>query len=166
MKSLKYRLMALVGAAALALVGGLAIAQTVSIPSPTSMGVSDRVQVIPNGQPSAQSVYATLTQFRAWLLGGASAHSGTPALTSCGTSPAISGSDSAGTITLGTGTPTGCVATFAQAYTGVPYCVVTSQTAPATTTPAYSVTATAITIAQAANNSTKYDYVCVARAGG
>ena len=161
---MKKKFFAILGAIGL-LVGGVAIAQ-VTIPAPASMGVSDRVQVIPGGQPSAQSVYATLTQMRAWLLGGSSAHSGTPALTSCGTSPAISGSDSAGTITLGTGTPTGCVATFSSAYTGVPYCVVTSQTAPATTTPAYSVSATAITLVQAATNSTKYDYVCLARAGG
>jgi hypothetical protein len=34
-----------------------------------------------------------------------------PALTSCGTSPAIVGTDMAGTVTMGT-TPTGCVITF------------------------------------------------------
>lgn len=89
-----------------------------------------------------------------------------PALTSCGTSPAISGTDTAGTVTLGTGTPTGCVITFNVAYVGVPYCVVTSQTAPATTTPAYSVLAASITIVQAANSSNKYDYFCAARTGG
>lgn len=89
-----------------------------------------------------------------------------PALTSCGTSPAISGTDVAGTVTLGTGTPTGCIITFNVAYVGVPYCVVTSQTAPATTTPAYSVLAASITIVQAANSSNKYDYFCAARTGG
>lgn len=149
-----------------ALLGAAAIAQTVSIPAPSSMGVSDRVQVIPNGQPSAQSVYATLNQFRAWVFGGASGHSGTPALTSCGTgSPAISGTDSAGTVTAGTNA-TGCVITFSTAYTGVPYCVVTSQVAPGTSTPAYSVTATAITLVQASQSGNKWDYICVARSGG
>lgn len=162
---IKTRILAVVGAAALLLAGGLAVAQ-VTLPAPSSMGTSDRVQIIPNGQPAAGSVYATLTQMRAWLLGGASGHSGTPALTSCGTgSPAISGSDSAGTVTAGTNA-TGCVITFSTAYAAAPYCVVTSQVAPATSTPAYSVSATAITLVQASQSGNKWDYICVARAGG
>jgi hypothetical protein len=161
----KNRIYAIAGAAALALLGAVAIAQ-VQIPTPQSMGVNDRIQVIPNGQPSAQSVYANLTQLRAWLLGGASGHSGTPALTSCGTgTPAISGTDSAGTVTAGT-SATGCVITFAAAYVGVPYCVVSSQVAPGTSTPAYSVSATAITLVQASQSGNKWDYICVARVGG
>lgn len=148
------------------LLGVAAIAQTVTLPAPQSMGVSDRVQVIPNGIPSAQSVFATLTQFRAWVLGGASGHSGTPALSSCGSgSPAISGTDSAGTVTAGT-SATGCVITFSTAYAAAPYCVVTSQVAPGTSTPAYSVSATAITLVQASQSGNKWDYICVARAGG
>src|SRR6266446_8338351 len=55
------------------------------------------------------------------------AHVGTaqttpPALTSCGTSPAITGTDTAGIVTMGTASPTGCVITFNVAYTGTPYC--------------------------------------------
>jgi hypothetical protein len=46
-----------------------------------------------------------------------------PALTSCGTSPAIIGTDLAGTVTMGTGTPTGCVITFNSAKTAAPHCV-------------------------------------------
>ena len=164
MKSLKTRILAVLGALFL-LGGGFAIAQ-VTLPAPVSMGVNDRIQVIPGGQPSAGSVYGTLTQLRAWLLGGGSAHSGIPALTSCGTgSPAISGTDSAGTVTAGT-SATGCVLTFSTAYNAVPYCVVTSQVAPATSTPAYSVTASAITWVQASQSGNKFDYICVARAGG
>src|SRR5947209_1683614 len=37
-----------------------------------------------------------------------SAQTTAPALTSCGTSPSIVGTDFAGTVTMGTGTPTGC----------------------------------------------------------
>lgn len=160
------RIYGIVAALGLALAGAVAVAQTVQIPAPQSMGVNDRIQVIPNGQPSAQSVYATLTQLRAFILGGASGHSGTPALTSCGTSPAISGTDSAGTVTMGTGSPTGCVITFALAYAAAPYCVVTSQTAYGTTALAYSVTATAITTVQSAVSSNLVNYNCIARAGG
>ena len=164
MKSIKIRIAAALSTIGL-LLGGAVLAQ-VSIPAPSSMGLTDRIQVIPSGQPSAQSVYGTLTQLRAWLLGGASGHSGTPTLSSCGTgSPAISGTDSAGTVTAGT-SATGCIVTFSTAYAAAPYCVVTSQVAPATSTPAYSVSATAITWVQASQSGNKFDYVCVARAGG
>lgn len=164
MKTFKNRILGIIAAIGL-LGGGFAVAQ-VTLPNPASMGVSDVIQVIPNAQPVAGNVYATLTQMRAWLLGGASGHSGTPALTSCGTgSPAISGTDSAGTVTAGT-SATGCVLTFAAAYTAVPYCVATSQVAPGTSTPAYSVSATALTLVQASQSGNKWDYICVARVGG
>lgn len=162
LKSFKSRILAVLAAVGFA---GVALAQVV-LPNPVSMGVNDVIQVIPGGQSTAGNVYATLTQMRAWLLGGASGHSGTPALTSCGTgSPAISGTDAAGTVTIGT-TATGCVITFSTAYAAVPYCVVTSQVAPGTSTPAYSVSATAITLVQASQSGNKWDYVCIARAGG
>lgn len=154
----------------LGLAGALLIAAgvwaQVTLPQPSSMGVSDRVQVIPGGQPSAGSVYATLTQLRAWVLGGASGHSGTPVLTSCGTgSPTISGTDTSGTITVGT-SATGCVATFATAFVSAPTCVATSRTAPATTTPAYTVSTTALTLTQTSTSGNLWDYVCIAKAGG
>lgn len=167
MKTIKKYLIGALGLCGL-LVAGLAIAQTVAVPAPQSMGISDRIQVIPNGQPSAQSVFGTLTQLKAWVLGGQSAHSGTPALSSCGTSPSIAtgSTDVAGRVTTGTGTPTGCVITFAQAYNATPSCVVVSQTAYATTTPAYTVSTTAITLTQAAGDSRIYNYVCASMNGG
>jgi len=153
---------------ALSLVGGVALAQVIAIPYVTSMGTTDAVQIIKSGIPTAGSTYASLLQFQAYVFGLNSQRTGAtaPALTSCGTSPAISGNDFAGTITLGTGSPTGCVATFNTAYVSAPSCVVVSETAPATTTPAYSVSTTAITIVQAATSSNKYDYICVAKSGG
>lgn len=159
------KLKALLASAVALVVGGIALAQ-VPVPNPSSMGISDLVQVIPNGQPSAQSVYATLTQLRAWLLGGASGHSAVPVLTSCGGgSPAVVGSDFAFRVTQGT-TATGCVATFAAPFTSVPTCVAVNETAPGTSTPAYSVTATAITLVTASTSGEIWDVICVARNGG
>ncbi len=52
-----------------------------------------------------------------------------PTLSSCGTSPSIIGSDTAGTVTIGTGgVVSDCTITFATAYTtNAPACVVTSR---------------------------------------
>ncbi len=118
---MKKLLLAVLGALSLA-IGGYAIAQ-VTLPAPVSMGVNDRIQVIPNGAVGPTNVYATLTQMRAWLLGGVSGHSGIPALTNCGGgTPTIVGTDLAFTVTQGT-TATGCVATFSTAFAMVPVCV-------------------------------------------
>jgi len=82
-----------------------------------------------------------------------------PALTSCGTSPTISGSDVAGIITTGSGATT-CTVTFAATYTTVPSCFfLPIGTA---TMPVYSVSATAITVATSIA-STGYSYGCVGR---
>lgn len=161
------KLLASLAAVAVLLGGAFAVAQ-VTLPAPSSMGINDRVQIIPNGAPSAQSVFATLTQLKAFILSGSSAQSAIPVLSSCGTSPSIAtGSTGAsGRVTTGTGTPTGCVITFAAAYTATPSCVVVSQTAYATSTPAYTVSTTAITITQAAVNSVIYNYICSAMTGG
>lgn len=88
-----------------------------------------------------------------------------PALTSCGTTPAISGDDRAGEVTMGTGSPTGCVITFANAYTSVPYCVVTWQATPLASQ-SYTVSATALTLTQTGTSSNKVNYNCAARSGG
>ena len=88
-----------------------------------------------------------------------------PALTSCGsTGAAIVGSDTAGHVTVGGTASTSCIVTFNVAYTGAPACVVTSESQ--LTSFAYSVTNTAITVAQTSTASNKFDYVCVAQAGG
>lgn len=87
-----------------------------------------------------------------------------PVLTTCGTSPAIVGSDTAGLVTMGTGSPTGCVITFALAYAAVPHCVVTWQTNIASMQ--YTTTATAITLVQTGTSSNLVNYTCISRAGG
>lgn len=88
-----------------------------------------------------------------------------PALTSCGGgSPAITGSDTAGIVTLGT-TATGCVITFASAYTGTPYCVV-SWIATPLASQSYVTSNVAITLTQTSTSSNKIQYVCVGPSGG
>jgi hypothetical protein len=87
-----------------------------------------------------------------------------PALTSCGTTPAITGTDSAGTVTMGT-TATGCVITFNVAYTAVPTCVVNWIATPLASQ-SYAVTATAITLTQTSTSNNKATYVCFAQSGG
>lgn len=84
-----------------------------------------------------------------------------PVLTSCGTTPAIVGSDTAGQVTMGT-TATGCIITFAAAYPAVPYCTVTWQATPLASQ-SYTVTATAITTVQTSASNNILNYFCVAR---
>lgn len=88
-----------------------------------------------------------------------------PVLTSCGTSPTIVGSDTAGIVTMGTGSPTGCVITFATAYANAPFCVV-SWIATPLAAQSYATSATAITLTQTGTSSNKVQYVCVAQSGG
>lgn len=89
----------------------------------------------------------------------------TPVLTACGTAPSIVGGDTAGVVTMGTGTPTGCVITFATPYVGVPFCLVVWQGTPLAAQN-YTVSATAITTVQTATSSNLLDYICIARTGG
>lgn len=88
-----------------------------------------------------------------------------PALTSCGTSPAITGTDFAGIVTMGTGTPTGCVITFNSPFAAAPVCVANWMTG-ILAAESYTVSATAITLTQTGTNSTKVSYVCVGQNGG
>lgn len=48
-----------------------------------------------------------------------------PSVSSCGTTPSITGSDIAGKVTFGTGTVTSCTVTFASAWASAPPCVIT-----------------------------------------
>lgn len=91
-----------------------------------------------------------------------------PALTSCGTSPTIVGTDVAGTVTMGTGTPTGCVITFNVAYAAAatpPHCLVTWIATPLASQ-SYATSNAAITLTQTATSSNVVKYFCVAQPGG
>jgi hypothetical protein len=88
----------------------------------------------------------------------------TPTVSSCGTSPTISGNDEDGLITTGTGTPTSCTMTFAVPYNSTPYCSASWATNLASMV--YAVTNTSITFTQTATSSTKITYSCIAQPGG
>lgn len=95
----------------------------------------------------------------------APAGSGTaPALTSCGTTPAITGTDVAGTVTMGT-TATGCVITFNVAYAAAPHCLVTWIATPLASQ-SYVTSTTAITLTQTSASNNVAKYFCVAQPGG
>jgi hypothetical protein len=87
-----------------------------------------------------------------------------PALTSCGTTPAITGTDLAGIVTMGT-TATGCVITFNTPFATAPVCVVTWIATPLASQ-SYVTAAASITLTQTSTSNNKAQYVCVAQAGG
>lgn len=93
-------------------------------------------------------------------MAGAIGFTGTvPVLSSCGTSPSISGNNSGGTITTGTGSPTGCTLTFADGgWSATPKCIVSWRTRPATAN--YVPTATTLTLTQTGTSSAVIDYYC------
>jgi hypothetical protein len=154
-------------AVALALTPQLAIAQ-ITLPLVTAINPGDLFQDIPNGNPYPTNYYASGTQLRGFLLGGNVVRSAEkPVLTGCITGGGtIVGNDSAFILTGGSTASTSCVATFTTAWVSTPICSVTSQTAPATSTPSYTVSTTAVTITQASGSSNVYDVICVGQAGG
>lgn len=84
-----------------------------------------------------------------------------PTLSSCGTSPTITGNDNAGTITVGT-TATGCTVTFARAWTSAPVCTISNQNMSITSTLGYTISTTALTFSQATGfSSNVVNYICV-----
>ena len=84
--------------------------------------------------------------------------SGLPQITACGTSPsAARGSDNGGEVTEGT-TATGCVISFATAYTAAPFCTVTTQSQLVSF--AYTISTSAITIVNTSASGTKVNWIC------
>lgn len=107
------------------------------------------------------NTFSALQTFTAHVAVGTSA----PGLGSCGGgSPTIVGDDKDGQVTMGT-SATGCVITFAAAYTGTPLCTVSWQATPLASQ-SYSVTNVAITTVQTSTSSNKLNYHCVAQNGG
>lgn len=53
------------------------------------------------------------------------------------------------------------MATFSTAFSSTPTCVAVNQTAPATSTPAYTVSTTAVTLVTASTNGEIWNVVCV-----
>ena len=95
----------------------------------------------------------------------ATAQATAPALTSCGGgTPAITGTDEAGIVTMGT-SATGCVITFNVAYTSTPFCVVTWIATPLASQ-SYVTSTAAITLTQTSTSSNVVQYICRAPSGG
>jgi hypothetical protein len=152
---------------ALVALSAAALAQIVTAPLVSSINPTDAFQDIPNGVPATTNVYASASQLQAWFLGGNSTRTGKPVLTSCITGGGtIAGTDNAFVLTGGSTASTTCTATFSQAYNTRPVCSVSSQTAPGTTTPSFTVSTTALVITQASGSSNVYDVICMAQPGG
>lgn len=84
-----------------------------------------------------------------------------PVVTSCGTSPIISGNDAMGQVTVGSITATGCTITFATPYEATPHCQLTNESMSITSALGYSETTAAITVTQATGLvGDKLDYDC------
>jgi hypothetical protein len=99
------------------------------------------------------------------FLGHVAAGTSPPVLTSCGSgSPTILGDDKDGVVTMGT-SATGCVITFATAYTSAPLCTVSWQATPLASQ-SYTVSTTALTTVQTSASGNKLNYHCTAQNGG
>ncbi len=72
-----------------------------------------------------------------------------PVITSCGTTPSVSGSDRAGNVTIGTEVTTSCTVTFAEPYASTPSCTVTGDNTAVTY--ARTISATVLTIISSAD---------------
>ena len=82
-----------------------------------------------------------------------------PVITSCGTTPsAVTGSDLAGSVTAGTGTPTACTITFSAAFSAVPRCAVFSN--PQLAAFSWTISATAVVVTQTATSSNVISWIC------
>lgn len=83
-------------------------------------------------------------------------------LSGCGTSPTVNNyaSDARGTITEGTGSPTGCTLTFRTPFFYSPTCVVTNWASNSSQVSISSVSTTRLVVTNAATNGNKFTYQC------
>lgn len=83
-----------------------------------------------------------------------------PAVSACGTTPAIVGNDHAGKVTVGTGSTTSCTVTFNVPYENAPACVITSNQS-ATIAHATATTTTVLTITSGTSMASGIiSYIC------
>lgn len=143
----RFRQYLLPSALILALGLGVALAQTITKAIQLSQDATGAFGVDANN-----NVY-----FPAHIL---STGPGTPALTSCGTTPSITGSDTGGVVTEGT-TTSGCAITFAKAYAAVPFCIVAIQAVNATSPLTWVAAATGLNVTHSAEATGPiYNYLC------
>lgn len=132
----------------LALAGGLAGAQTINKALQLSQDATGAF-----GVDSNNGVY-----FPGHILSPLGTNQPLPSITGTGT-PTISGTDSAGLITMGTSATT-ATAVFGRAYVTVPWCVVSAQNAFTTTNIAYVLATTSIALTQNSTSGNKVNYFC------
>ena len=133
--------------------------RTILIPFFLLLGAQTSVQTVPgDGGPLRFDATgrATLGTGNLFSTGPA------PVLSACGGgSPAITGSNLAGTVTTGT-TATGCVITFSTTFTTAPTCVV-SPASGVLASFSYTISATAITITQTSTSGNTITYICIGK---
>ncbi len=132
-------------------------------------GTSAR-DVLHNNYASAATLSSTLTVTGAATVNGTTltvaghfvTSGSAPSVGSCGSSPSVSGSDTAGLVTTGGGGPTSCVVTFAAAFSNAPRCTISPHNSSALSTGAYAATTTTtLTLTHGACNACQWDYHCV-----
>lgn len=83
----------------------------------------------------------------------------TPSLSSCGTGPAITGTDYSGNFTGGTAAA-GCTLTFNTPFLATPTCVVSERSMSVVNAFAYTPSVTALTVTQTGFGTSTVDYIC------
>jgi hypothetical protein len=96
----------------------------------------------------------------------AASNAGTPAISACGTTPSITGNDTRGTFTPGTGTVLSCTITFNQTYSSTPYCVAMPKVTLAAGSVIYANATTTTLTVQIGNNAGgmgtfAFTYICL-----
>lgn len=109
---------------------------------------------------ASSTATATTTLFKIDNKGHEYASTTQPVLSSCGTSPTITGNDKQGEVVPGA-TATGCTVTFGTSWDSAPICTVSNQSMSITSALTYTISATALTISQATGVAgNKIDYMC------
>lgn len=129
--------------------GGIAVAQTFTRALQLSQDTSGAF-----GVDSSNNLYLPRKLMFPTGLATATA----PTVTGTGT-PTISGTDSAGTITMGSSATTATVL-FGNAFGAVPNCVLSPQNAFTTTNISYTLATTSIAITQNSTSGNKINYFC------
>jgi hypothetical protein len=145
----KLRLLFLPSLLILALASSLGVAQTINKALQLSQDASGAF-----GVDTTNNIY-----FPGHIL---NTGTGGPAPTIAGTgTPALTGTDVGGVITMGSSATT-AVVTFGRAYVSTPHCVVSPQNAFTTTNIAYTVTTTRISMTQNSTSGNLVNYFCTA----
>lgn len=110
----------------------------------------------------ATTIGNATTTFQIFTNGHIDSTGTVPTLSSCGTSPNATGTDSAGIIQVGSVAATACTLTFASAYVNTPSCLVTNQNMSVVNAMTYTVTTTTLVISETGLTSAKLNYMCIA----